>query len=190
MSWRTAVNTASNRDEAPTTPALPIRASVGFTPTPVSIRILPRGEPLAYPTKPLHRQEVRAEQDPCNFNTDYINAVKTDEARRRGRTWLAQSHVLSGTCTDEDTGFAAAHITHTHTNIIMHGEREAKTTKTTTRLNRRYLAEQPAGVINRELFEAPGTRRPHIAIVRQAALVGHGAQPFFMGSCNFVHPKR
>ena len=49
LSWRTAVNTASSRDEAPTTPALPIRASVGFTPTPVSIRILPRGEPLAYP---------------------------------------------------------------------------------------------------------------------------------------------
>ena len=151
-------------------------------------RILPRGNPLRTPTKPLHRQEVRAEQDPCNFNTDYINVVKTDEARRRGRTWPAQSHVLSGTCTDEDTGFAAAR-TYTH-HHHMHGEREAKTTKTTTRLNRRYLAEQPAGVINRELFEAPGTRRPHIAIVRQAALVGHGAQPFFMGSCNFVHPKR
>ena len=60
----------------------------------------------------------------------------------------------------------------------MHGEREAKTTKMTTRLNQRYLAEQPAGVINRELFGAPGTRRPHIAIVRQAALVGHGAQSF------------
>ena len=79
---------------------------------------------------------------------------------------------------------------HTRTSIIMHGEREAKTTKTTTRLNRRYLVEQPAGVINRELFEAPGIRRPHIAIVRQAALVGHGAQPFFMGSCNFVYPLR
>ena len=52
---------------------------------------------------------------------------------------------------------------HTHTIIIMHGEREAKTTKTTTRLNRRYLAEQPAGVINREPSEAPGTRRPHNA---------------------------
>ena len=51
---------------------------------------------------------------PCNFNTDYINAVKTDEARQQGRTWLAQSHVLSGTCTDEDTGFAAAHTIHTH----------------------------------------------------------------------------
>ena len=84
MSWRTTVNTASNRDEAPTTPALPIRASIGFTPTPVSIIILPRGEPLAYPAKPLHHQEVRAENDPCNFNTDYINVVKTDEARRRG----------------------------------------------------------------------------------------------------------
>ena len=109
LSWRTAVNTTSSRDEAPTTPALPIRASVGFTPMPVSIRILPRGEPLAYPMKPLHHKEVRAEQDPCNFNTDYINAVKTDEARRQERTWLAQSHVLSGTCTDDDTGFAAAH---------------------------------------------------------------------------------
>ena len=67
---------------------------------------------------------------------------------------------------------------HTHTIIIMHEEREAKTTKMTTRLNRRYLVEQPAGVINRELFEAPGTRRLHITIVKQAALVGHEAQPF------------
>ena len=122
--------------------------------------------------KPLHRKEVRAEQDPCNFNTDYINVVKTDEARRRGQTWPTQSHVLSGTCTDEDTGFAAAHTIHTHTIIIMHGECKAKTTKMTTRLNRRYLAKLPAGVINQELFEAPGTRRPHIAIVRQSALVG------------------
>ena len=93
--------------------------------------------------------------------------------------WLAQSHVLSGTCIDEDTGFAAAR-TYTH-HHHMHGEREAKTTKMTTQLNRRYLTEQPTGVINRELFEALGTRRPHIAIVRQAALVGHGAQPFFYG---------
>ena len=60
-----------------------------------------------------------------------------------------------------------------HIIIIMHGDCEAKTMKTTTRLNRRYLAEQPAGVINREPSEAPGTRRPHIATVRQAALVGH-----------------
>ena len=70
------------------------------------------------PTKPLHRQEVCAKQDPCYSNTNYINAVKTDEALQQGRTWLAQSHVLSGTCTDEDTGFAAAHITDTI--IIMH----------------------------------------------------------------------
>src|SRR3954467_1708771 len=74
----------------------------------------PARQPLAYPTKPLHRQEVRAEQDPCNFNTNYINVVKTDEARRRGRTWPAQSHVLSGVCTEEDTGFAAAHTIHSH----------------------------------------------------------------------------
>ena len=99
------------------------------------------------PTKLLHRQEVRAKQDPCYSNTHYNNAVKTDEARRRGQTWLAQSHVLSGTCTDEDSVFAAAR-TYTH-HHHMHGEREAKTTKTTTRLNRRYLAEQPVGVINR-----------------------------------------
>ena len=33
---------------------------------------------------------------------------------------------------------------YTHTIIITHGEREAKMTKTTTRLNRRYLAKQPA----------------------------------------------
>ena len=79
---------------------------------------------------------------------------------------------------------------YTHTIIIMHGERKAKTTKTTTWLNRRYLAEHPAGVINRELFEAPGTRRPHIAMVRQAALVGHRAHSFLMGSCNFVYPMR
>ena len=131
------------------------------------------------PTSPLGRLEVRAKQDPCSPNTDYINAVKTNEARRQGRTCLAQSHVLSGTRTDEDTGFAVAH-TYTHHHRT-HGEREAKTTKTTTRLNRRYLAEQPAGVINRELFEAPGTRRPHNAIVRQAALVGHGAHSFFYG---------
>ena len=86
---------------------------------------------------------VEKSEHPCNFNIDYINAVKTDEARQQGRTWLAQSHVLSGTCTDEDTGFAAAHTTHTI--IIVHGEHEAKKTKTTTRLNRRYLAEQLRG---------------------------------------------
>jgi len=77
-------------------------------------RILPRGNPLRTPTKLLHRQEVPAKEDPCSPNTDYINAVKSEEARRQGRTWLAQSHVLSGTCTDEDTGFAAAHTIHTH----------------------------------------------------------------------------
>ena len=138
---------------------------------------------------PLHRLEVRAEQEPCNFNTDYINIVKTDEARRQGRTWPAQSHVLSSTCTDEETGFAAAHTIHSHHHH--HAWRtEAKTTKTTTRLNRRYLAEQPAGVINRKLFGAPGTKRPHIAIVRQAVLVGHGAHLFFMGYCNFISPMR
>ena len=82
-------------------------------------RILPRGNPLRTPTKPLHRQEVRAKQDPCYPNTDYINAVKTDEARRRGRTWPSQSHVLSGMCTDEDTGFAAAHTTHTPSSSCM-----------------------------------------------------------------------
>ena len=158
MSWRTAVNSESCRDEAPTTPALPIRASVGFTPTPISTRILPRGEPLAYPMKPLHRKEVRAEQDPCNFNTDYINVVKTDEARWRGRTWPAQSHVLSGTCTDEDTGFAAAHTIHTPSSSLCMKNAKRRWRRRPHGLNRRYLAEQPAGVINRELFEAPGTR--------------------------------
>ena len=43
-------------------------------------RILPRGNPLCTPTKLLHHQEFRAKQDPCYPNTDYINAVKTDEA--------------------------------------------------------------------------------------------------------------
>ena len=52
---------------------------------------------------------------PMQLQYRYINAVKTNEARRRGRTWPAQSHVLSGTCTDEDTGFAATHTHHTHT---------------------------------------------------------------------------
>jgi hypothetical protein len=68
---------------------------------------------------------------------NYINAAETDEARRRGRRGRSKGHAICGACTDEDTGSAAAH---THFIIIMHGEREAKTTKMTTQLNRRCLA--------------------------------------------------
>jgi hypothetical protein len=68
---------------------------------------------------------------------NYINAAETDEARRRGRRGRSKGHAICGACTDEYTGSATAP---THFIIIMHGEREAKTTKTTTQLNRRCLA--------------------------------------------------
>jgi hypothetical protein len=69
---------------------------------------------------------------------NYINAAETDEARRRGRRGRSKSHAICDACTDKDTGSAAA-PTH-FIIIIMHGEREAKTTKTTTQLNRRCPA--------------------------------------------------
>ena len=188
MTTPTAVDSASDRDEVSTTQAMLARATRRlYTDAGLHRQLLPQGVDPCIPREATGRREVRAERDPCYPNNNSSNAAKTDEARRRGRAWPPQRLSYTRHSTDEDTGSAAAH---THITIIMHGEREAKTTKTTTQLNRRYPAEQPAGVINRELFEAPGTRRPHIAIVRQAALVGHGAQPFFMGSCNFVHPKR
>jgi hypothetical protein len=64
---------------------------------------------------------------------NYINAAETDEERRRGRRGRSKGHAICGACTDEDTGSAAAA---THFIIIMHGEHEAKTTKTTIQLNR------------------------------------------------------
>jgi hypothetical protein len=68
---------------------------------------------------------------------NYINGAETDEARRRGRRGRSKGHAICGACTDKDTGSAAAP---THFIIIMHGEREAKTTKTATQLNRRCPA--------------------------------------------------
>ena len=104
-----------------------------------------------------------------------------------GKRGHRKGHATCGACTDEDTGSAAAH---THITIIMHGEREAKTTKTTTQLNRRYPAEQPAGVINRELFEAPGTRRSHNRHSQLGRASRPRSAPFFLGYCNFIYPVR
>ena len=79
---------------------------------------------------------------------------------------------------------------HTHTIIIMHGECEAKTTKTTTLLNRRYLAKQPTGVINRESSEASGTRRSHNRHSQLGRASRPRSAPFFIGYCNFISPMR
>jgi hypothetical protein len=68
---------------------------------------------------------------------NYINVAETDEARRQGRRGRSKGHAICGACTDEDMGSVAAP---TDFIIIMHGQREAKTTKTTTQLNRRCPA--------------------------------------------------
>ena len=74
--------------------------------------------------------------------------------------------------------------------IIMHGEGEAKTTKMTTQLNRRYPAEQPAGLINREPSEAPGTGRSHNRYSQPGRASRPWSAPFYYETCNFVSPMR
>ena len=60
---------------------MPMLVCNGFTSTPVSEATYSReAYPLHTPTSLLGRLEVRAEQDPCNFNPNYIIAAKTDEA--------------------------------------------------------------------------------------------------------------
>ena len=164
-----------------TTQAMLARATRrSYTDAGLHRQLLPQGVDPCTPGEATGRQEVRGERDPCYPNNNSSNAAKTDEAQRRGRARSPQRPCyLWHTCTDEDTGSAAAH---THITIIMHGEREAKTTKTTTQLNRRYPVEQPVEVINAGSLPRPREPGDHtIATASLAVLVGHGAHLFFIG---------
>ena len=101
-------------------------------------QLLPQGVDPCTPREATGRREVRAERNPCYPNNNSSNAAKTDKARRRGRAWPSQR--LRYTRRVYRRGHGLCRRPHTHITIIMHGEREAKTTKTTTQLNRRYLA--------------------------------------------------
>ena len=159
MTTPTAVDSASGRDEVSTTQAMLARATRrSYTDAGLHRQLLPQGVDPCTPREATGRREVRVERDPCYPNNNSSNAAKTDEARRQGRAWPPQR--LRYTRRVYRRGHGLCRRPHTHITIIMHGEREAKTTKTTTQLNRRYPLEQPTGVINRELSEAPGTRRP------------------------------
>ena len=153
------MDSASGQDEMSTTQAMLARATRrSYTDAGLHRQLLPQGVDPCTPREATCRREVRAERDPCYPNNNSSNTAKTDEAQWRGRAWPSQR--LRYTRRVYRRGHGLCRRPHTHITIIMHGEREPKTTKTTTQLNQRYPVEQPARVINREPSEAPGTRRP------------------------------
>ena len=94
------------------------------------IRYFCEAYPYAHPDEAVGYLEVLAKRTASYyFNNNHLRRSRPTRRDGEGGRGRSKGHAFSGACTDEDTGSTAAHTHHS----IMHAEREAKTTKTTTR---------------------------------------------------------
>ena len=135
------------------------------------LRLLPRAVSPALPAKLQVIPTIQAKHNhACYLYFNHIDAAQDRRGKTARRAWPEQRPcyrrrvymLVHGLCRRQ-------HFT-TTSPCMVNAKRRPKTT--IKQLNRRCLAVPSAGVINRELSEAPGTRRP-----RSLSHVGRASRP-------------